>query len=96
MSCHLNQSHHATPSHYPDTEPTSSCPILIMPSTRLGSGINFKVIAFTQPAFKPVGSGFKLAKFDFLNLPAWAASPLLIWPPSVVQILPSVRDCQNI
>ena len=29
--------HHATHSHYPDTEPTSLCPILLMPSDRLGS-----------------------------------------------------------
>ena len=33
----LNQHHHATQSHYPDTDPASRCPIIIMPSARLGS-----------------------------------------------------------
>ena len=31
VNCYLTQLH------YPDTEPTSPCPILIMPSARLGS-----------------------------------------------------------
>ena len=37
MVCRLNQCHHATRSYYPDTEPTSPCPILTMPSAWLGS-----------------------------------------------------------
>ena len=38
-----------TQSHYPDTEVTSSCPILLMPNTRLGSDI---VINLTEPRTK--------------------------------------------
>ena len=43
-SVHLNQCHHATQSHYPDTEPTSHCLILIMPSAWLGSD-KYKIIS---------------------------------------------------
>ena len=57
-----------TQSHYPDTEPklTSPCPILIMPSTGLGSAsINFKVIGLTWWGFKITKSGFEPATFGF-------------------------------
>ena len=37
MVYHLNWCHHTTQSYYPDTEPTSPCPILIVPSAWLGS-----------------------------------------------------------
>ena len=36
MGCHLHQCYHGTQSYYPDSEPTSPCPIRIMPSIRLG------------------------------------------------------------
>ena len=42
-----------TQSHYPDTEPTSHCPILIMPSARLG-----RDIGLTRPGFENAKSGF--------------------------------------
>ena len=39
--------------HYPDTEPTSPCPILIMLSAMLGSkSINLKVIVLTRPGLE--------------------------------------------
>ena len=35
----------------------------------------------SQPEFKARGSGFKLARFGFPDLPAWEADTLLIQPP---------------
>ena len=52
-----------THSHYPDTEPTSPDPMLIMPSARLS--INFKGIGLTHLRFEPVRSPM----FGFPNLP---------------------------
>ena len=47
-------------SHYPDTEPTSSCQILIIPSTWLckWKSINLKIIGLTWRGFIPARFGF--------------------------------------
>ena len=55
MVCYLKQHHHATQSYYPDTESTSLCPILIMPSARLGSD-NCQFSSHWFSFFKPRGS----------------------------------------
>ena len=47
MTCYPTQLH------YPDTEPTSPCPILIMPSARLGSDrYQFKCFWFDSTRFR--------------------------------------------
>ena len=74
-----------TQSHYPDTEPTGPCPILIMPSARLGSDkYKFKVIGLTRPEFKAAGSGLESMIFRFPDLPEGEVSTLLIQPPWLV------------
>ena len=46
-----------TQSHYPDTEPTSPCPILIMSSTRLGSDkYQFKSLVWLDQVSNPQAS----------------------------------------
>ena len=73
-----------TQSHCPDTEPTSPCPILTMPSARLGSDtINFKVIGLTRLRFGNVRSGFEHSTFGFPNLPEWEAGALLFRRPQL-------------
>ena len=53
-----------TQSHYPDTEPTSPCPILIMPSTRLGSD-KYQLYShcFDSTRVRKLRSGFEPATF---------------------------------
>ena len=65
-------------SHYPDTEPTSPCPIIIMPSTRLGSE-KYQFIGL-----KKLWSGFESVTFRFPDLPEQEAGTLLIRPPRLV------------
>ena len=77
----LNWHHHTTQSYYPEIEPISPCPILLMLSTRLGSNsINFKIIGLTRPRFKPMGLGFKPMRFGFNSLLAQDMGVLLIQP----------------
>ena len=59
-----------TPSHYPDTEPTSPCSILITPGSEATS-IDLKVICLTWP-------GFKSTRLGFPDLPKWETDTLLI------------------
>ena len=58
-----------TYSHYPDTDPTNPCPVLIMPSAWPGS-INFKVNGLTRPGFEP-------RSFGLPDLPKWEMGALL-------------------
>ena len=70
-----------TQSHYPDTEPTSPYPILIMRSVRLGAtSIKLKVIGLTHPGLKTASSGIEPVTFGFPDLPEREASALLIQP----------------
>ena len=67
-----------TQSNYPDTEPTSACPILILLSAWLGlTSISFKVIGLTRPVFKPMRS-------ESPDLPKHETGALLIRPSSLV------------
>ena len=53
----------STQSHYPDTEPTSLCPILIMPSAWLGTGkYQFKSHWFDSTGVKTHGVGIRNCK----------------------------------
>ena len=65
MTCYPTQSH------YPDTEPTGSRPILIMLSARLRSErYQIKIIGLTPPEFELAWCGFEAVWFAFSNLPA--------------------------
>ena len=68
-----------TQPHYPDTEPTSPCPIQIMLSGRVlkATIINFYVFGLIRPGFEPAGSGIT-------NLPEQEAGALLTRPPRLV------------
>ena len=55
MTCYPSQSH------YPDSEPVSSCPILIMPSARLGND-KYTLDLGTKTAI----FGFEAMTFGFL------------------------------
>ena len=64
--------------HYPATEPTSPCPVLIMPNARLGSDTcQFKSHWFDS-------TRFRTHKFEFPNLPKWETDALLIRTPRLV------------
>ena len=69
MTCYPTQSH------YPGTEGTSPCPILIM----LSNSIIFKVIGLTRPGFENVRSRFEPATFRIPDLPEWEADALTDW-----------------
>ena len=71
-----------TQSHYPDTEPTSPCSILIMPSTLLGN-LKYKLFSpwFVRPVFEPMRSespdlpqGNIETSMDY-----WLEHPLPMW-----------------
>ena len=67
-----------TQSHYPDAEPTSFCPILIMPSVRLGNDkyqLQSKSLVWLDEVSNPS------AIFGFTDRPKREAVTLLIWPP---------------
>ena len=59
--------------HYPDTEPMSPFPILIMPSAWL---------EIDRYQFK--SNWFDYARFEFPNLPKWERDTLLIQPSRLV------------
>ena len=81
MTCYLMQSH------YPDTEPTSPCPILIMPSTWLGSD-----------KYQFVSHWFDLTMGSNPWSPARETRALPIRPPHPVCLLfevPEFAQCQT-
>ena len=77
MTCYPTQSY------YPDIEPNSSCPIIIMLSARLGSDIiNLKIIGLTQPGLENTRCRFEPATFRFPDRPEREADTLLIGQPN--------------
>ena len=72
--------------HYPDTQPTNPCPVLIMLSARLGSDMYqfSKSLVWLNQSSKTVRSRFEPITFRFLDLPEREADALLIRPPQLV------------
>ena len=59
-----------TQSHYPDTEPTSPCPMLIIPSARLESD-KYQSIGLTRQGFETMRSGLEPLTLGLHDLLGW-------------------------